>query len=101
MNLIDENFETKKKDNSKKTTKIILAIIIILVIAIIGTFIALVYIQDNTLKLYVNGSTNEKVKEMMVIEDDGTIYFPIKEIASYLGYESFNGEYADKLQILL
>ena len=25
-----------------------------------------------------------KIKEMMVIEDDGTIYFPIKEIASYL-----------------
>lgn len=96
MNLIDESFETKKTDNSKKIAGIILAIIVILVIAIIGTFIAIMYIQDRTLKLYLNGSTNERVKEMMVIENDGTIYFPIKDIAAYLGYESYNGEYTDK-----
>lgn len=96
MNLIDESFETQKKDNSKKTAKIILAIIFVLIILIIGIFIALVYIKDSTLKLYLNGTINEKVKEMMVIEDDGTIYFPIKEISSYLGYESYNGEYTDK-----
>lgn len=96
MNLIDESFQTKKTDNYKKTAKIILAIIFILIIAIIGTFIAIVYIQDSTLKLYLNGNTNEKVKEMMVIENDGTIYFPIKDIAAYLGYESYNGEYTDK-----
>ena len=88
MNLIDESFETKKTDNSKKIAKIILIIIAVLIIAIIGIFIAIVYIQDSTLKLYINGSTNEKVKEMMVVEEDGTVYFPIKEIASYLGYES-------------
>lgn len=96
MNLIDESFEPKKTDNSKIMSKIILAIIVILIIAIIGIFIAIVYIQDSTLKLYINGALNEKVKEMMVVESDGTIYFPIKEIASYLGYESFNGEYTDK-----
>ncbi len=96
MNLIDESFETKKVDNSKKIAKILLATIAVLIIAIIGIFIAIVYMQDSTLKLYINGNTNEKVKEMMVIEADGTIYFPIKEIAAYLGYESYNGEYADK-----
>lgn len=96
MNLIDEELQPKKKDNSKKMAKIILIIISLLVVAIIGTVIAIAYIQEKTLKLYVNGSINEKVKQMMVIEDDGTIYFPIKDIASYLGYQSFNGEYTDK-----
>lgn len=96
MNLIDESLETKKPDNSKKVAKIILIIIAILIIFIIGTFIAIVYIQDSELKLYINGNTNEKVKEMMVVESDGTIYFPIKDIASYLGYESYNGEYTNK-----
>lgn len=96
MNLIDESFEPKKPDNSKKTTKIILIIMILLVIAIIGIFVAIVYIQNNTLKLYIDGALNDKVKEMMVVESDGKIYFPIKEISSYLGYESFNGEYTDK-----
>ena len=96
MNLIDESFEPTKKDNSKKISRIILIIISILIIAIIAIFAALVYIQDNTLKLYVDGNVNEKVKEMMVVEDDGTIYFPIKDVASYLGYQSYNGEYTDK-----
>ena len=96
MNLIDESFENKKPDNSKKTAKIILLIIILLVIAIMGIFIAIVYIQNTTLKLYINGTLNDKVKEMMVIESDGKIYFPIKEISPYLEYESFNGEYTDK-----
>lgn len=96
MNLIDEELQPKKKDNSKKMAKIILIIISILIIAIIGIVMAIAYIQENTLKLYVNGSINEKVKQMMVIDDDGTIYFPIKDIASYLGYQSFNGEYTDK-----
>lgn len=96
MNLIDESFEPKKADNTKKITKIILIIMSILIIAIIAICIAIVYIQNSTLKLYINGSINEKVKEMMVVENDGTVYFPIKDIASYLGYESFNGEYTDK-----
>ena len=96
MNLIDESFESKSVDKSKKMTRIILIIMLILVVAIIAIGISIVYIQDSTLKLSINGATNEKVKEMMVVENDGTVYFPIKEIASYLGYESFNGEYADK-----
>ena len=96
MNLIDESFEPKKTDKSKKIAKIILIIMAILVIAIIAIGVAIVYIQDSTLKLYINESLNEKVKEMMVVEADGTIYFPIKDIASYLGYESYNGEYTDK-----
>lgn len=96
MNLIDESFEPKSVDKSKKMTRIILIIMLILVAAIIAIGISIVYIQDSTLKLSINGATNEKVKEMMVVENDGTVYFPIKEIASYLGYESFNGEYADK-----
>lgn len=96
MNIIDDSFETKKKDNSKRTAKIILAIIVILIIAIIGLFMTLVYIQNSTLKFYLDGAINEKVKDMMVVDNDGTIYFPIKEIASYLGYQSYNGEYTDK-----
>lgn len=96
MNLIDESFEPKKIDNSKNTTKIILIIMSILIVAIIGIVIAIAYIQNSTLKLYVDGALNDKVKEMMVIEENGDIYFPIKEIAPYLGYESYNGEYTDK-----
>lgn len=96
MNLIDESFETEKKDNSKTIAKIIIAIIALLIIFIIGIYIAIIYIQNSELRLYINGSTNEKIKEMMVVESDGEIYFPIRDIATYLGYESYNGEYTAK-----
>lgn len=96
MNLIDESFETEKKDNSKTIAKIIIAIIALLIIFIIGIYIAIIYMQNSELRLYINGSTNEKVKEMMVVESDGEIYFPIRDIATYLGYESYNGEYTAK-----
>ena len=96
MNLIDDELEPKKKADNKKTTKIILAIIVILVIAIVAIIGVIAYMQEKTLKLYLDGAQNEKVKNMMVVDNDGTVYFPIKEIASSLGYQSFNGEYTDK-----
>ena len=96
MNLIDESFEPKKVDNSKKVARIILILIAIILIAIITIFGVIVYMQSKTLRLYINGSSNEKVKDMMVIDNDGTIYFPVKDVASYLGYQSYNGEYTDK-----
>lgn len=96
MNLIDESFEPKKTDNSKKIAKIILIVMVLLVIAIIVIVGVIVYIQNSQLKLYVDGSLNSKVQNMMVIEDDGTIYFPIRELASQLGYQSFSGDYTDK-----
>ena len=98
MNLIDENFEEKKlkDDKNKKIAKIILILMGVILVVIIGLIGAMAYIKSSELQVYLNGSANPKIKEMMVIEDDGTIYFPIKEIASYLGYKSYNGEYSDK-----
>lgn len=96
MNLIEDNFEQKKQDNTKKIARIILIIIAILIVAIIALFGAIVYVKNGQLKLFINGTQNDKVKDMMVVEEDGTVYFPIKDIAQYLGYQAYNGEYADK-----
>jgi len=84
MNIIEESFVEKKKDKGNKAPKIILAIIILLVIIIIGIVITLAYIENSTLKLYINGEINSKVLEMLVFEGD-TTYVPIRDIASYLG----------------
>ena len=96
MNLIDGNFEPKKTTDTKKITKILVIVMAVLLVAIIGVFVTIAYMESTTLKLYIDGAQNDKVKEMMVVETDGIIYFPIKDIASYLGYQSFNGEYTDK-----
>ena len=86
----------KEEDKNKKIAKIILILMGVILVVIIGLIGAMAYIKSSELQVYLNGSANPKIKEMMVIEDDGTIYFPIKEIASYLGYKSYNGEYSDK-----
>ena len=96
MNLIEESFQAKEEKKKKMTTKIILGAIIVVVLVIIGIVSYLMYIQSTILRLTINGQSNEQVKQLLVFEDDGTIYVPIKEIASYLGYDSFNGEYSDR-----
>ena len=97
MNLIEENLENAPKpDSSKKISRIILIAILILVIVTVGLCAALYAIKKNTLVLTLDGKTNDKVKEMLIIEDDGTIWVPIKKIASYFGYESYNGDYISK-----
>lgn len=97
MNIIDEEFQpTTKKNDPKKMKKIILIVIILLVIAMIAVMITIAYMKDKQLKVYVDGVQNDKVKSMMLIDSDGTIYFPIREIAQYLGYASYSGTYADR-----
>lgn len=95
MNLMEDSFQEKKQDSSKKMAKIILTLIAVLVIIIIGIASYLVYLQKNTLRVFVNGEQSAKVKEMLVFEADGTVYVPIRDIASYLGYQSYSGEYTD------
>lgn len=96
MNLIEESFQTKEEKKKKRTTKIVLAAIIVVVLIIIGIISYLMYIQSTVMRLFMDGQENEKLKNILVFEEDGTIYAPIKEIATYLGYESFNGEYSEK-----
>lgn len=96
MNLIEESFQNKEEKKKKRTTKIILAAIILVVIIIIAIISYLAYIQSTIMRLTIDGQANEKLKNMLVFENDGTIYAPIKEIATYFGYDSFNGEYSEK-----
>ena len=97
MNIIEEDFKNgPKKDNSKFVARAILIVIVILVLVIVGILIAIAYINNYQLRVYIDGQANEDVKNLLIIQDDGTVYVPIKEIASYLGYSSYNGDYSNK-----
>lgn len=96
MNLIEESFQNKEEQKKKRTTTIILVAIILVVMIIIAIVSYLMYIKSTIMKLTIDGQANEKLKSLLVFENDGTIYAPIKEIASYFGYESYNGEYSEK-----
>lgn len=96
MNLIEESFQDKEEKQKKRTTKIILTAIIFVIALIIIIIAYLIYLQSTIMILTVNGQANEKMKNLLVFEEDGRVYAPIKEIATYFGYESYNGEYTDK-----
>lgn len=100
MNIIEEGFQNKEEKKKKNSMTIILVAIVLVFCMIIGIISYLVYIKNSELKVFLNDEANTKVKDLLVIEDNGTVYVPIKEIASYLGYESYNGEYGNKSEEL-
>ncbi len=95
MNIIDESFIEKEKKEKNRGPKIILAIIILLIIAIIGIVATLIYIDNATLKIFIDGKTDPKYKDLFVFEGD-TTYVSIRDIAGLLGYNCYNGDYEER-----
>ena len=108
MNLIEESFQTKQEQKKKRTTGIILGAIVLVVIAIIAIISYLMYIQSTTLRVVLNGQVNENLKQLFeeqnpdlenLLQEGGTIYLPIKSVASYFDYQSYNGDYSQNQKI--
>ena len=96
MNLVEESFQNKEQKKKKKITTIILILIAVVFIAIIAIIVYISQVKNSALKIYLDGNQNSKIENTLIIENDGTIYAKVKEIAGFLGYESYNGEYAEK-----
>ena len=96
MNLIEESFQKKEVNKRKKLTTIIIVAIVFVLLIIIAISIYLIYLKSTQLKISLNGQGNEEIGSLLVFDTDGTLYVPIKEIAKYFEYESFNGEYSEK-----
>ena len=74
----------------------ILIIIIVLLIAIAIILSLLVALKPRPLTVILDGSVNNDILKVLKIQEDGTIYIPIKRFASYVGYEAYNGKYEEK-----
>ncbi len=96
MNLLDEDFSNNKNKKTNNMIKIITIFIVLIVIAIIGIASYMMYLKGSVLRVYINNMENAQVKNLFVFEQDGTIYVPVRAMASYLGYSSYNGEYSNK-----
>lgn len=88
----DFEMENNQKANNKTLKIIIIAIVALLlvIIAIIGT---MTYLNSKRMKFYVDGTQKEIKDSYFQINDDGTIYISISEMASLLGIEYNKGEY--------
>ena len=100
MNLMEDSFVDKEEKKKKRTSTIILIAIFIVLIAIISIIVYLSYAKKSQMKLFLDGKQNEKILSMILIKEDGTVNAPIKQIAEYLGYDSYNGEYTEKSEEL-
>ena len=96
MNLIGEQFVPNKPDKSGKLKTIILISIVALVVAILIVVILMAVLKEEKITVKLNGENNAQLKNSLIFEEDGTVHIPIKEVASYFGYESYNGNYLNK-----
>lgn len=98
MELYDEDFLDEKKDNSKKTATIILVVIVLLLILVAGLAGGIYYIKSTSLLVQIDGVVSSKAKDLMIIDEQNPseVYIPIKEIAEYLGYKGYSGNYTTK-----
>jgi len=96
MNLIEESFQKKEEKKKKTLTTVILIAIILTVLIIVGIVSYLAYLQKSKLRITLDDQQYDVLKDLLLIEEDGTIYLPVKEISKYFGYESYNGEYSEK-----
>lgn len=98
MNLLDEDFSNNKEKKSSNVIKIIIIFIVLIVIAIVGILSYMMYLQGTVLRVYLNDMENAQIKDLLVFEEDGTIYVPVRAISSYLGYNCYSGEYSNRSQ---
>lgn len=100
MNLIGEEFIPTGKKNTNKTQKMILIAIIVLSIIIVVTLIAQILLKGknsnkDALNISIDGVEQADLDNIIMVNDN-KIYMPIRDIAPYLQYDSFNGDYINK-----
>ena len=96
MELCDEKLENKKT----KIPMIIGILIAILVLMTVLVVVAIIYLKSSITIISVDGVRNNEIEKILYVEtaEDGTenLYVPILQIAEYLKYEGFSGDYKYK-----
>ena len=92
VDLIGGNHQTEEQLKAKKWMKIIAVILVLLLIACIALIGLAYYIQETELKITIDGASQKQMKELFVFEGD-TVYIPIRDFATYVGYSSYSGDY--------
>lgn len=92
MNLLENEEFIEKKKKSKTIMIIIISIIAVLLI-LCGVILYMIFnIQKNTLKLTIDNKSTSFASDMFIEEGD-KLYIAIKDFASLMGYQAFNGDY--------
>lgn len=86
------NKQTEEQIKAKKWMKIIGVILVLLLLVVIALVVLMYYIQTTELKISIDTKSNTALKNVLVFEEN-KVYVPIRAFASYVGYNSGNGDY--------
>lgn len=92
MNLIENEELNEKKKKSKTIMIIIISIIAVLLILSVVLLFMIFSIQKNTLKLNIDNKSTNFASDMFIQEGD-KLYIAIKDFATLMGYQAYNGDY--------
>lgn len=87
------NRPTEEQIKAKKWMKIIGIILVLLLLIVVGLIALIYYVQTTQLKVSLDGKSNNKIKSILLFDQNNNIYVPIREFAKYMGYSSGNGDY--------
>lgn len=99
MNLYDEEEVARKRVRDKKLKRTLIISIVGLVVLSIALIAIIAYRSYNPNKIttYIDGKKIENFDSILDFETDENgktqIYVPIRDVCSYFGYKSYNGEY--------
>ena len=93
MNLFENEELLKPKQQIKVKAPTVLIVIISILSVISIVIIGLItYLKGTILTITLDGQDANKLKSILIFEED-KIYIPIKKIAEYLQYQTYNGDY--------
>ena len=94
MDLFEEEIlKPKKKKKAINPKTVILIAIIMLLLMLVATIVSIVYLKGTILTINLDGIANKELENIIIIEENNKVYMPIKRMAEYLKYVSYNGDY--------
>ena len=94
MELYNEEYQKNtKKSKIPLLLGISTVILIIILIAIIGLII---YLRRSITTITIDGVRTSELEQILMFDETGRIYIPIRKIAKYFNYEDYSGDYKIK-----
>ena len=94
MNLFEnEELLKPKKQHKVKATTVIAVIMVILILLCFIVLALIAYFKETILTITLDAKDARDLKSIFIIEENDRIYIPIRKMAEYLQYETYNGDY--------
>lgn len=96
INLFDEEILRPKKKKTIKPSTILLVAIVVLMILCVAIIVVIFYLKGAILTITLDEDEAKELENVFIFEENNKVYMPIRRMAEYLKYETYNGDYITK-----